>query len=106
MKFIVEFQYKAPGATRPETRVQIDEVAFEGSESVPIPLVGDAVIYEYQGQMRPFKVKSRVFAYGNNSARPSTKVCSVLIVVTDITDEEMDSRMNVGSSFTINAGKE
>jgi len=106
MKFVVEFQYKAPGATRPETRVQIDEIAFEGSEAIPIPLVGDAVIYEYQGQMRPFKVKSRTFAYGNNSAIPSTNVCSVLIVVTDIADEEMDRRMNVGSSFTITTGNE
>jgi hypothetical protein len=101
MKFIVEFQYKAPGATRPETRVQIDEIAFEGSDAIPIPNVGDAVIYEYQGQLKPFKVESRTFAYGNNSVRPSANICSVLIVVADVSDEEMDRRMNLGSSFTI-----
>jgi len=68
--------------------VQDEEIKFDGGEFIPIPDVGDSVAYNYGGELREFKVISRHFAYMMNW-------CAVTIVVTDISDEEMASRLKM-----------
>jgi hypothetical protein len=84
----VEFQYKAPGSSRPEDVIQDEEIKFDTGQFLPLPNVGDSVAYNYGGQHRAFKVISRHFAYLSNW-------CIVTIIVTDISDEEMASRLKM-----------
>ncbi len=60
----------------------------EVQDRVPIPDVGDSVAYNYGGELKEFKVVSRHFAYMMNW-------CAVTIVVTDISDKEMASRLKM-----------
>ncbi len=87
MKYKVEFQYKEAGRSHPEDIVQDEEFIFEKGESIPIPNVGDSVSYKYKEKIRAFKVESRHFSYLDNW-------CVVTIVVTDISGEEMQARLN------------
>jgi len=88
VKYKIEFQYKAPDSSRPEDVVQDEEIKFDGGEFIPIPDVGDSVAYNYGSELREFKVISRHFVYMLNW-------CAVTIVVTDISDEEMASRLKM-----------
>ncbi len=88
MKYKIEFQYKARGSSRPEDVVQDEAIGFEQGEFVPIPDVGDSVEYKYGGKEEAFKVVSRHFTYVNNW-------CVVNIVVMDISDDEMASRLKM-----------
>jgi hypothetical protein len=88
LKYKIEFQYKAPGAKRPEDAIQDDELKFEGGEFYPIPNVGDSVEYQYGDKTVERKVVSRHFGYLNNW-------CCVTIVVTDISDDEMAARLKM-----------
>ncbi len=84
----ISFQYKAPGSSRPEDGEQDEAIKFDSGDFVPIPDVGDSVEYKYDGKEEVFKVLSRHFAYINDW-------CVVNIVVTDISDEEMASRLKM-----------
>lgn len=86
MKCKVNFQYKAVGAARPEDCVQDEEIIFEKGENVPIPAVGDSVIYTYGGKQTAGKVVSRHFTYLSG-------YCCVNLVVTDIPSDEMLARL-------------
>ena len=86
MKYKFEFQYKSPSGSRPYDEVQDDELVFEGGEFIPIPDVGDSVSYLHGEKMMAYKVISRHFAYVSGW-------CMVNIVVTDISGEEMSSRL-------------
>src|SRR5437879_5516995 len=85
MKYKVEFQYKEPNGRRPEHAVQDESIKLQG-EFVPIPNVGDSVDYLYGGKERYCKVVSRHFSYLQDW-------CVVNIVVTDISDDEMEARI-------------
>ena len=76
-----------PDDDRPEDVVQDEEIKLEG-EFVPIPNVGDSVEYLYDGEERNFKVVSRHFAYQKDW-------CAVNIVVTDIDDDDLASRLTM-----------
>lgn len=86
MKYKIEFQYKEAARNRPEDVVQDEEIIFEKGETVPIPNVGDSVSYKYGEETRAFKVLSRHFSYVMGW-------CLVNIVVTDISSEDMQSRI-------------
>lgn len=86
MKFKIEFQYKPAGSSRPEDAVQDNELIFKMGEFIPIPNVGDSVMYKYGGSEKDFKVVSRHFWYLDTWA-------GVNIVVTDISDDEMATRL-------------
>lgn len=88
MKYKIEFQYKAPGSSRPEDAVQDEEIKFDGGQFIPIPSIGDSVAYNSGGQHTAFKVISRHFAYLSDW-------CAVTIVVTDISNDEMASRLKM-----------
>lgn len=88
MNYKIEFQYKDPESSRPNDYVQDEEILFKNGESIPIPNVGDSVSYLHGEQMTAFKVISRHFSYLNDW-------CVVNIVVTDISDEEMASRLKM-----------
>ena len=88
MKYKVEFQYKAPDATRPEDIVQEQPISFENGEFIPIPNVGDSVNYEYGDSTKSCIVVSRHFSYLHDW-------CVVNIVVADISDEEMGARLRM-----------
>ncbi|MEJ7862393.1 MAG: hypothetical protein WKF90_12250 [Pyrinomonadaceae bacterium] len=87
MKYKVEFQYKEAGRSRPEDVVQDEEFIFENGESIPIPNVGDSVSYRYNEKISVFKVESRHFSYLSGW-------CVVNVVVTDISSEEVQARLN------------
>ena len=86
VKYKIEFQYKSPKSSRPEEKPQDEPIELEEGEFVPIPNVGDSVGYLYGGKKQDFKVVSRHFTYKRNS-------CCIHIVVTDISSEEMLSRL-------------
>lgn len=86
IKYKIEFQYKAESDARPEDAVQDEQLLFENGENIPIPNVGDSVSYKYSGSLKPFKVLTRDFIF-------SEDWCVVNIVVTDISDKEMASRL-------------
>jgi hypothetical protein len=86
MKYKVEFQYKSPDSSRPYDEVQDEEILFEHGEAIPIPNIGDSVTYLEGGNTVAYKVLSRHFSYLNNW-------CVVNIVVTDISSDEMASRL-------------
>ncbi len=86
MKYKIEFQYKSPDRSRPYDEVQDEEIIFEEGEAIPIPDVGDSVSCLYGEEPKAFKVLSRHFSYLQDW-------CIVNIVVTDISDEEMASRI-------------
>ena len=86
MKYKIEFQYKSPSDSRPYDEVQEDEIVFESGEFIPIPAVGDSVSYLHDKKMMAYKVVSKHFSYVSSW-------CVVNIVVTDISDEEMSSRL-------------
>jgi len=88
MKYKIEFQYKASGDVRPEDCVQDEELKFEHGEFFPIPNVGDSVEYTSGGETVARKVVSRHFGYLSDW-------CAVTIVVTDISDEEMATRLKM-----------
>ncbi len=87
MKYKVKFQCKEAGRSRSEDVVQDEEFIFEKGESIPIPNVGDNVSCKYEEKMRMFKVASRHFSYLGNR-------CVVNVVVTDISGEEVQARLN------------
>lgn len=68
--------------------MQDEAITFEKGEFIPIPTVGDSVSYMYGGKLEEFKVVSRHFVYMNDW-------CAVTIVVTDISDDEMASRLKM-----------
>jgi hypothetical protein len=88
VKYKIEFQYKAPGSSRPDDAVQDEAIRFEKGDFIPIPDVGDSVNYMYGGKLEEFKVISRHFAYMGDW-------CAVTIVVIDISDEELASRLKM-----------
>ncbi len=88
MKYKIEFQYQTQDSSRPEDVVQDEAIEFEKGEFIPIPDVGDSVSYLYSEKLVDFKVVSRHFAYMNNW-------CAVTVVVTDISDDEMASRLKM-----------
>lgn len=86
MKCKVEFQYKRPGAARPEDAVQEEEIIAEHGESLPIPAVGDSVSYKDGDGRIACKVLTRHFSYLKDW-------CVVNIVVTNISGAEMGERL-------------
>ena len=88
MKYKIEFQYKGSEDKRPDEVVQDADLKFEHGEFYPIPVVGDSVEYQQDGNTITGKVVSRHFAYLSNW-------CCITIVVTDISDDEMASRIKM-----------
>lgn len=88
MTYKIEFQYKSSENSRPEDVIQDEEIKFDSGQFIPVPNVGDSVAYGYNGQLENFKVLSRHFVYHHNW-------CSVTIVVTDISDEDMAPRLKM-----------
>jgi hypothetical protein len=88
MKYKLEFQYKSEDSERPEDCVQDEQFISENGEYFPIPDVGDSVAYKYGEKMKAFKVLTRDFSYIDD-------LCCINIVVTDISEEELSSRLKM-----------
>ena len=86
MKYSIEFQYKPAKKSRPTDTVQDEPIEFRAGEAIPIPNVGDSVSYREGGQSVARKVLTRHFSYFGNW-------CKVYIVVTDISVEEIRTRL-------------
>jgi hypothetical protein len=86
MKYSIEFQYKAARKLRPSDQTQDEPIEFHAGETIPIPNVGDSVSYREGGQTVARKVLTRHFSYFGSW-------CKVNIVVTDISAEELRSRL-------------
>ncbi|MED0756898.1 hypothetical protein P4S93_09170 [Aneurinibacillus thermoaerophilus] len=85
MIYKYEFQYKHPEALRPEDGT-IHEIVIraERGEYIPCPVPGDSVDF---GDVA-YKVLTRHFSYLKD-------FCCVNIVVTDLTEDEMDARLKM-----------
>ena len=85
---VMQFQYRRAGAASPEDGAHNDEeIKFEGGKFFPPPSVGDTVSYKSAGGRVARKVISRHFSYS------SEDICSVNIVVSDVSDDEMRGRL-------------
>lgn len=91
----IEFQYMAPGASRPEDAVQEEELVFDDNTFMAIPDVGDTVMctLSADGNAADFKVLSRHFSYLKDTG--SGPWCIVNIVVSDVSPEEMAQRQKM-----------
>lgn len=89
MKYTVQFQYKDPESARPEdcSQDEENEIVIEDGSFTPLPNVGDSVSYKYGGRVKAFMVLSRHFDY------QSPNWCIINIVVTDISDDEINARI-------------
>ena len=88
MKFKVSYQYKAPGAPRPDDcAIGQWELEIENGQYIPIPDVGDSVSQDDWD--RAYKVVSRHFGYYRGTGFAG----GVNIVVTDLPDSEMAARL-------------
>jgi len=93
MRFRINIQYRPPDSPRPYDESQDAEIVFDGSDTALIPNVGDAVIYMYGERNVARKVESRTFSYMSGFQDDTVSSCAVTIVVTDMSDEEILSRI-------------
>lgn len=95
----IEFQYKIPGASRPDDGVQEEQLLFEAPEgtpisSIPIPAVGDTVCLSLSnpGTRGDYQVLTRHFEYMRT---PVGLYAIVNIVVTDADPVDMGARIKM-----------
>jgi hypothetical protein len=88
MEYIIRFQYKAPNNKRPTGgALNEDEILEKDGKNIPIPNVGDSISLERSEDVPGYyKVLTRHFHY-------HPQFCYVTIVVSDIADEEMATRL-------------
>lgn len=86
MKYKIEFQYKPLDSARPYDESQELDISAGNGQAFAVPGVGDSVYLKWGDQGQNFKVLTRHFLYGPD-------FCVVCIVITDIDDAEMDSRL-------------
>lgn len=85
MKYTLRFQYRHPDQERPdEDTIQYEEKVLKNGEMPLLPAVGDSVEFLNQGLLG--KVEFRHFRYLED-------LCSINIVVTDISPDEMAWRI-------------
>jgi hypothetical protein len=91
VRYSVEIQYKKDGWERPEDSAQDEELVFELGRYCPLPGVGDCVIYKAGGVNNMHRVIYRNFGYTH--LPDDTVSCIVNLIVTDVSDEEMNGRL-------------
>lgn len=86
MNYAVKFQYLPPGGVWPRDHIQDETITVEDGAYIPLPSVGDSAAYLERGKVVSRKVLTRHFVFVGDHL-------SVNIVVTDISQEEMASRL-------------
>jgi hypothetical protein len=86
MRYTIEFQYKPESKDHPYGHIQDEPIVIEDGKYIPIPDVGDSVVFTEYGQPVTRKVVTRHFIYQSDW-------CGVNLVVTDIESEELSARI-------------
>ena len=86
MRYTIEFQYKPESKDHPYDHIQDEPIIVEDGQFMPIPNVGDSVVFRENGEMVTRKVLTRHFIYQSDW-------CGVNLVVTDIESTEMNARI-------------
>jgi len=88
VEYIIQFQYKGEGDSRPTgSALNDEEILAPDGKTIPIPNAGDSVTLTSGGEPKSYKVLTRHFGYNSNH-------CFIIIVVTDISDKERAARLS------------
>lgn len=86
MKYSVQFQYKGENDHRPQDYALNDEIFLTEGQFTPLPNVGDSIFIPSSEEKGMYKVLTRHFIYDGD-------ICAVNIVVTDLSVEELSTRI-------------